>query len=388
MAPIALAFACLADPAIGVRGLGLAVAADVVGELALTALGGVLADRIGPQRTMVAGDLQAAAAQMALAALFLTRTIDIWLLLALSLLLGAGDALSQPAIGPMLRRLVGEQDLTAANATVRSSGTIARAISAPIGGGLILVVGAPWVLAIDAVTYLLSVALLRQARCPFIPRRGSMAGDVREGWTAVRMRPWLLALAASAAVINAARYGGITVLGPAQVSRSGGAGLWGVLVGAQAIGGVVAVWTVGQRRMRRPLGTSMASVLLVAGFLAALGAGSGTPVLLLLACASSGAVSFFALTADVVMQTHIPIDILGRVVAFVNVLSIALSPLGAAVSGQLSGTIGTSRTLLIWALVVTIAVFGVLVTPSVRRFDRVAARSPALEPTTVTPTKG
>lgn len=81
----------------------------------------------------------------------------------------------------------------------------------------------------DGATSLLSVLLLMCARCGFAARGGLNLADLRDGRSAVRMRPWLPSLALCAVVVNAARSGGFVVLGPApsrsQVVRGRGGSL-------------------------------------------------------------------------------------------------------------------------------------------------------------------
>ncbi|MDI5943663.1 MFS transporter, partial [Micromonospora sp. DH15] len=96
VAPIALAFAVL-DLTGSVRDLGLVVGVRSLMTVLFVLFGGVVADRIPRRLVLVGSNVLGAATQAAVAAVVLTGTATIPLLLALGAANGVVSALAQPA---------------------------------------------------------------------------------------------------------------------------------------------------------------------------------------------------------------------------------------------------------------------------------------------------
>ncbi len=95
--PIALAFAVV--ELTGSPGdLGLVFAAVLVPRVALMLAGGVWADRLPRQRVMLAADLLRCLTQSLAAVTLPTGTAQLWSLIVLAALCGAGDAFFAPAV--------------------------------------------------------------------------------------------------------------------------------------------------------------------------------------------------------------------------------------------------------------------------------------------------
>ena len=117
--------------------------------------------------------------------------------------------------------------------------TIAEFTGPALATALVLGLGAGWAFAIDALTFLVSIAFLVRVR----PReRGEVPGpdvlaDLREGWRAVRARAWLwsILLCFSAAVLLA--FAPWFTLGPTVAEDVyGSTGVFGVLSAAMGAG--------------------------------------------------------------------------------------------------------------------------------------------------------
>ncbi len=71
-----------------------------------TLIGGVIADRIPPQRVIIAGNIMIAAGEGAFGLLVLTHQARLWQMLLLQTLAGTGIAVFYPAPQALLPRLV------------------------------------------------------------------------------------------------------------------------------------------------------------------------------------------------------------------------------------------------------------------------------------------
>ena len=95
MVPVALTFAIL-GLGYGASGVGLVLAAEAVTMIALLLIGGTMADRFPRKLVMVTADGARCIAQLLLAALLLGGHPPLWLIMVLSVVLGAGQASSVP----------------------------------------------------------------------------------------------------------------------------------------------------------------------------------------------------------------------------------------------------------------------------------------------------
>src|SRR3954471_18657663 len=94
--PVAIAFAVLG---IGdVTDLGIVLAAGGIPFALFAIAGGVVSDRVGRRRVMIAADLVRAVVQALTATLLLTGTAEVWQLVILSATYGTAAAVFMPAL--------------------------------------------------------------------------------------------------------------------------------------------------------------------------------------------------------------------------------------------------------------------------------------------------
>ncbi|MGO4424647.1 MFS transporter, partial [Streptomyces sp. MCAF7] len=150
MLPVAITSAVI-RAGYGASGVGYALAALIAPFAALIIFGGVLSDRFGARRLMVVSDTGRLCSQAVLALLFLRGTPQLWQILALLALIGAGSAIFQPGVASITPRIA--QDVQKANATLRISESV-TAVIGPSLAGLLLAISSPaTVVALDALTY-------------------------------------------------------------------------------------------------------------------------------------------------------------------------------------------------------------------------------------------
>src|SRR3954454_25038647 len=89
--PIALAFAVLGVGS--ATDLGLVLAAGGIPFALFSVLGGVVSDRVGRRRVMLASDVVRTLSEGTMAALLITGTAQIWMLAVLSFVYGCAAAL-------------------------------------------------------------------------------------------------------------------------------------------------------------------------------------------------------------------------------------------------------------------------------------------------------
>lgn len=179
--------------------VGLVNAARFVPYLVFGLVAGVFIDRVRRRPVLVAADLIRGLVLALIPILALTGGLSIAVLAGFMIIFGtlslAGDAASQA----FLPRLVPTPLLTRAHAGVDQSSAVAQASGPALAGGLIALVGAPWAVVVDALSYLFSGFMLLSVRVdePVPPRteRRPVRAEVAEGLRWVYRHPTLAPMA-------------------------------------------------------------------------------------------------------------------------------------------------------------------------------------------------
>ncbi|HZE32501.1 MAG TPA: MFS transporter, partial [Actinoallomurus sp.] len=263
---------------------------------------------------------------------------------------GTATAMFTPAMSGLVQQTTPPELRQAANA-LRSTSQSAAMIAGPLVSTLlILSVGSPWAVAVDAATFGLSAACLVRLRLPNTsgPREVlHLIRDLREGWSELTSRTWAWSLILAASVSNMLSTT-FTVLGPVVSERylNGGAGAWGVVMtafGAGAVtGGVVSL----NVRPARPL---LFAVLVGALFaLPSLVMSQASSVVPIAAGAFLGGVGLMVFDPlwETVLQREVPATALSKVSAYEWFGSYLGQPLGLMLAGPVSAHLGLRGTLL------------------------------------------
>jgi len=339
--------------------VGLVLAAHAVPLVGLILLGGVVADRMPRARVMIASDLARCALHAALAALIFTGAVEIWHIVVIEALFGCAEAFFRPAQTGLLPQTVPEAEIQDARAASGTMETIAEFAGPSLATALVLGLGAGWAFAIDAATFLVSVAFLARVRARSRGEavvRMRMAAEVRAGWVAVRERAWLwsILLCFAAAVLLA--FAPWFTLGPTVAEQHyGSTGVFGLLVAAMGAGTIVGALTGFGWRPLHPLRMGMLLVLPwpASACLVAIGAPLG-------ACVTAFALAGFGLALfgvwwDTALAERVPPHLLSRVSAYDWLVSLSLLPVGYALAGPLGEALGESTVLGAGAALATLA---------------------------------
>jgi MFS family permease len=372
-----LTFVAIAFAVLGIGGsateIGVVFAAYSLPNVVFLLAGGVWADRLPRNLVMLSSDALRAVVQTALAVLLLTGSAEIWHIILAAALHGTASAFFAPASTGLMPQVVSADRLQQANALMAVSRGAAFIIGPAVSGILIAASGPGLVFAIDAVTYVLSMAtlaLLRIPRAPASSERASFASELAHGWREVRSRSWLSASLLTFAVSNVA-LGAFMVLGPVIVDRElGGAAEWGAILTAGAVGALIGGGVALRWRPARPL-VIVFGVMLVAGSRTlALVMPFPVVAIAVASLATLAAISISSTIWETVLQQRIPQASLSRVSSYDWMVSLVFQPVAFALIGPLAATIGEVPTLLLAAAIGLAADGGVLLVPSVRNMRR------------------
>ena len=347
MINVALAFAVL-EIGGSASAVGLVFAARTLALVASLLIGGVLADRASRRAIMIGADLVRVGAQGVMAALLIAGAAEVWSLAALAGVGGAALGFYAPAATGLLPEVVEADDLQRANGlrlTAMSAGEIAGPL---VAGGLVVVAGAGWAIAVDAATFAVSAGLLaRMSPRAARPREegARFLLDLRDGWRAVRSRTWIWTTIVSSSLANMV-WGVWTALGPVVADRElGGAGAWGTVLAAMGIGGLAGGVLAIRRPPRRPLVVFAVAGMVMATPLALLA--EAAPVALLAAAALVAGMAMMLGNAvfESTLQREVPAGALSRVSAYEWFGSTGLRPVGLAIWGPIALSVGFAETL-------------------------------------------
>ncbi len=333
---------------------GVMFMAMTLPRLLFGSLAGVFVDRWDRRRTMIVADLLRA---MLLLLLLVVRSAEwVWLIYAVAFVESTISQFFNPAKSAIIPRLVGEQDLLAANSLNGLSDALTRLVGPALGGALLGALGLTSVVLTDSVSFLVSglmIALISLPPDPSQPAAPASRASASVAWAAV-WREWLAGLkfvkmeylvAAIFIVLGVAMFGDsiITVLLvplAKEVMRCDALQL-GWLMAAQGVGGLIGGLLVGQMskalspRTLIPvgLGTTATLLLVIVNF----------PIyvmVLALMVLVGIAVMAWAVSAPTLLQMSVADEYRGRVFGTLNTTTALMSLCGMGLAGALGDLIG------------------------------------------------
>jgi MFS family permease len=380
---VALAFAVLevdGSPA----ALGIVLAARTVPFAALLLVGGVVADRLPRQRLMVAADLLRAFAQGLTAILLIAGTAELWELAALSALAGVGQAFFIPASTGLITQTVPRGQLQEANALLALTQSTLAVGGPVIAGILVATTGPGEALAVDAATFLVSAWFLAGLSLDLPPSSRPAAAflhDLRDGWREFRSRTWLWVDGLFSALGNMLVGAPTQVLGPVIAARElGGAAAWATIAAGMGAGAVLGGLAALQLRPARPLVTGVSALIFFGLPAALLAIPAPTLVIAAGAVLSFAGLALFNTLFETTLQREVPAEALSRVASIDWMLSLGLAPIGYALVGPVSDTLGEQETLAAASIYAVVSTLVVLAVPSVRAVRRPEDEAPATTP--------
>lgn len=375
MAPVALAFAVL-EVTDSPSALGIVLASSAIPMVLFLLFGGIIADRLPRVLVLRVGSTALAVTQGAVAALVITDTAELWMLVVLEAANGTVLALTWPAFAALTPQLVPREMLQQANvlqSVVRGS---LHVLGPTAAAWLVVGSGAGWALAIDALTWLLSAALLVKVRIPPREQSGvqpSALRELREGWSLFAGTTWLWVVVLAFSVMNAIHSGAWMTLGPPIAKATIGEQGWGYVLSAESIGLLAMTAVMLRRRLERPLLVGMISIATVGLPLLLLGASPQLLPLLIAAFVAGAGIELFNLGWTLAMQEHIEERMLSRAFSYDALGSLVAVPIGQLAYGPLGAAFGYRDVLVISGIAYAAIALTALASPSVRGLRRVGA---------------
>lgn len=333
------------------------LAAIAIGPSVLVslAIGGVV-DRSRKRPILVTADLVRAAAVFSLPLAAWTVGLGLAQLYLVAAVVGIATAAFQIADNAYLPALVGKEHLVAANSTIEATEAVAEIGGPSLAGLLIQVLTAPIAVVIDALSYVVSAALLGSIRKPETPaaveESPSVWRDIALGfgvsWGHPLVRPLLLATAM--AMFSGGSFAALYML---YVLGNLGlhVGTVGLVIAMGGVGSLIGALLSGPITRRLGLGPAMLLFLAVAegsGLLIPAASGPTWVALVILfthQLLGDGCSVAWVIQSVSLRQRVLPLEVLGRSNAAFQAVTGAALPLGALVTGFLGDQVGVRSAL-------------------------------------------
>lgn len=314
-------------------------------------IGGITADRVNRQRLVIATQTASMILAGILAWLTLSHRVRVPHIFVLAALLGVVNAFDIPGRQAFLVDMVGKEDLMNAIALNSSMFNGARVIGPAVAGILVSRIGEGWCFGANAISYIAVIVglLLMHVHCPRLAGAGSPIEDMVEGFRWVwqtRIIRTLLILLALVSLVGMP----YTVLMPIFADKilHGGARGLGILMGATGVGALFGALTLAAKTGVKGLGRWVTITCAMFGISLVLFSFSKLfwlSVVLLLPAGYSMMLQMAC--SNTLIQTMVPNDLRGRVMALYSMAFMGLAPFGALFGGALAHRVGAPITVAI-----------------------------------------
>jgi MFS family permease len=365
----------------GPLGMGVLAAAATTPSLLFGLFAGAWVDRLHRRRALIVCDLARAGLLLAIPIVWAAGFLTLAYLSLTAFLAGLFTVFFEVAHASYLPSLLPADELVEANSQFEISESITQLSGPSTGGVLVQLLSAPFAIAVDAVSFLISALLIAFIRAPEAAVQARAAGsgllrEVGEGLRYVANHPLLRATAGLAATTQLCMSGLLAVyilylvdelrLPPALIG----------LIGVAAAPGTVLGASIAPRLVRQAgLGPTMAAAAWLPGLAVPLiplagslpgahEAAAGVAVgLLALAWFILGLGSIYDISEVSLRQAVTPDPLRGRVNATRHVAFYGVMPVGAILGGLLGASLGLRPTMLIAAAGLLLAPLWILASP-------------------------
>ena len=333
--------------------LGLSLFASLFPSFLLSLFGGVVADRYNRYRVLLTTQIASMVQAVLLAALILTGHVEVWQMLALSVMLGIINAFDVPARQALVYEMIEDKkDLPNALALNSSMVNLSRLIGPAIAGIVLEKFGEGACFAINAFSFIAVIGSLLLLRLPKGRSKRESKNvfiELKEGLAYINRTPAIrhVLILLSLISLTVMPYTTLIPYYARDVFR-GTAATFGVIdsfIGIGALSCAIFLASV-------PAGIDLKKILAVntvvfgVGLLLFSHERYYPLALLFVAIAGFGMMSQ-ATVSNTLIQTTVDQNMRGRVISFYALAIFGMQPLGGLLIGALSKWIGTQNTIMV-----------------------------------------
>jgi MFS family permease len=343
--------------------LGQVTAVMAIPVLLLGPWAGVVIDRMSRRTLLIMTQTLQMAQAFTLAALTFSGHIQVWHVIVLSGVRGIANAFDAPARQTIVVEMVGKEDMSNAIALNSTLMSMARIIGPSLGGVIVAVMGTAWAFTINGITFLAILIALLMLRLPKFVRKPvdqSPLADLMEGlrfiWS-TRTIGALMVIVTTVGLFGMTYRVLLPVVADAVLHQNEVA--FGILNAMAGVGSLLGALVVAylSARPRRGRFLNLFNILMpvvLFAFAASRMYVLSLGLMLLVGLSQQPQLSL----GNMLIQSHIPDRIRGRVMSVYTLVIFGSYPLGSLLAGDIADHIGAPLAIAISAgavLVVSLA---------------------------------
>ncbi|MFT4039656.1 MAG: MFS transporter [Thermomicrobiales bacterium] len=328
-------------------------------------IAGAWVDRLRRRPILIAADLARFLLLLSVAVVAFRGELSVAYLVGVAFLIESCTVFFDLAYVAYVPGLVPKDGLVGANSRLEASASASQIVGPAAGGAAVRLLGAPFALLVDAVSYLLSAVLLARIRAeeepPARAEDSHLVAEIREGLAFLWANRVLRGLALANGLVNLGGYTflAVYILYMVRVLHldPGAIGLVLATGGAGALAGALAASPAQRRWGSAPVLVGSLVMFGVSGVtvpMAVLFPAVAVPMIVASEVLQWFAILIFSINAVSVRQTISPPHMLGRINGSMRVLNFGLRTVASLLGGFLGSRIGLPATLVVGA-------FGMLV---------------------------
>ncbi len=326
-------------------------------------LAGAWVDRLRRRPVLIWADVIRAGVLFSVPVAYVAGALRMELLYVVAFLEGCLGAFFNSAYPAYVPSLVGVDHVVEANSKLATSSSLAEIGGPGLGGGLVQLIGAPFAIMVDALSFAVSAISLALIRTPE-PRRPARTTstpirvEIMEGLQVIRRNPVLVPLVARSVIAHVAGsfYGVLYAIFLVSELRLEPL-LFGIVVSAGGVGSLIGSFFAARVIRRLGIGPALIWTAVGASAIGILTPLAGGPIfvatvmVLLPQLVGDGLQTIEGVAEVSLIQGVTPDAILGRVNATLEVFSHGIAyPLGALLAAALAESIGVRAGIAIgWA---------------------------------------
>jgi len=340
--------------------LGLVTAIQFLPAMLLSLYGGLLADRFSKRKLLILTNTGAGLSSVVLGLLVVSKSVELWHVFALALLLGVFTAIDSPIRVSFTSELVGKDDLANAVSLNSANFNVGRLVGPALSGYLIYLYGTGPSFLINTGTYVFMVVTLLVIRDKdlHITTKPARDNKLSEAFVYVRSRPDLLMVMLT--VFFTTTFGlnfQIFIALMATHEFNMGPDQFGALGSILAIGslsGAILAARLEKHRTTKNIlrGAALFGALLIAS------AYLPNPVLYAIMLPIMGATALLTLiSANTYVQGNTTNALRGRVMGIYLLIFMGGTPIGSPMIGFIANAVGIRPTIVLCGMILVAAAY-------------------------------
>jgi MFS family permease len=328
-------------------------------------IGGALTDRFNRRPVLIVANTVSGLAVLGL--LFVHSRDQLWIIYAVAAAYGAGSIVISSATTGLVKDLLPDSDLAAANAATQTLSQGLRIVSPLVGAALYAWRGGASLALFDATTFVVAIAAVLSIRVnddAVDTGRASAMTGILEGFRHLRRIPLLaqVNLGSAIAMLVLGFYESVTFAVISALHRP--ASFFGILMSIQAAGSIAGGLATTQLIRRLGEARTLGAALVLWAAATTIYTLPALPAAVVALTAFGIAVPLFAVALNTANQRCTPSNLQGRVSAASDMLITLTQTISIAIGASLVDTIGYEPLLIAGVAVLTVPAFVLLTRPA------------------------